>query len=168
MRILGETSSLVSVKENIVNVKRSGNKRLVVSNRRSLRTAGSGVKRLNGPQALVNRTNVKVNFDLVVLESNQRKSKPWVGAKPELKRNVKGCLRKSVSGSTHLTRSVGIARTINVTERRISDECQCCGVSNHLEISTLLLGGHGKLIPDVHPVTILTIYSLTAEPQLER
>jgi hypothetical protein len=39
-------------------------------------------------------------------------------------------------------------------------------VTNHLEVSTLLLSSHGKLIPDVHPVTILAINSLTTDLNL--
>jgi hypothetical protein len=102
----------------------------------------------------------------VVLESNQRQSKTGVGAKPELERDVQSGLRESISGCANLARSQGIARAINLRERGISDEGKLGDVTNHLEISTLLLGSHGKLVPDVHPVTILTINSLTTNLNL--
>jgi hypothetical protein len=102
----------------------------------------------------------------VVLESNQRQSKTGVGAKPELERDVQSGLRESISGCANLAGSQGIARAINLRERGISDEGKLGDVTNHLEISTLLLGSHGKLVPDVHPVTILTINSLTTNLNL--
>jgi superfamily II DNA or RNA helicase len=40
------------------------------------------------------------------------------------------------------------------------------GVANHLEITSLLLGGESKLIPDVHPVTVLTVNSLASNLDL--
>jgi hypothetical protein len=83
-----------------------------------------------------------------------------------LKRHVKSCLRKSVAGSTHLTRSVRLTWSINVVERGISDECKLGGVTNHLVVSALLLGCKGKLVPDVHPVTILTVNALTTNLNL--
>jgi hypothetical protein len=171
--VLGHSASLVSVKEDVVNIERSSNQRLIVGNggrdgasnrvltgRTSVRV-GVAVQCGNSPQALINRSDIKVDLDFVVLESNKGKSKTGVGAEPELERNVKGGLRKSVSGSTNLTRSSRVTRRFNIRERRISDEGKLSGVTNHLEVTSLLLRGHGELIPDVHPVTILTVDSLT-------
>jgi hypothetical protein len=183
VRILGHTSALISVQEHIVNIQRGSNQRLIVSNGSgnratnvvltSINTLNSRSIRVcvavqggNSPQALINRSDIKVNLDFVVLESNKGKGKTRVGAEPELKRHVKGCLRKSITGSTHLTRSQGVARAINIRERGISDEGKLSGVTNHLEVSALLLRGHCELIPDVHPVTILTIDSLTTNLDL--
>jgi hypothetical protein len=83
-----------------------------------------------------------------------------------LERHVKGGLRKSVTGSTNLTGRQGVTRGLNIRERRISDEGKLGSVTNHLEVSTLLLRGHSELIPDVHPVTILAINSLTTNLNL--
>ena len=60
-----------------------------------------------------------------------------------------------------MTRSQGVTRRFNIRERRISDESKLSGVTNHLEVATLLFRSHSQLVPDVHPVTILTINSLT-------
>ena len=174
VRVLGHSSALISVQEDVVNIQRGSNQRLVVGNS-GRNWASNGVlggravlPRLvlavqcgNSPQALINRSDIKVNLDFVVLKSNQRKGKSRVAAEPELKRNIQSGFRKSVSWGTNLTRSQGVTRKFNIRERRISDECKLSGVTNHLEVSTLLLRGHGELIPDVHPVTILTIDSLT-------
>jgi hypothetical protein len=136
-----------------------------LASRTSVRV-GVAVQCGNSPQALINRSDIKVDLDFVVLESNKGKSKTGVGAEPELERNVKGGLRKSVSGSTNLTRSSRVTRRFNIRERRISDEGKLSGVTNHLEVSTLLLRSHSELIPDVHPVTILTVNSLTTNLDL--
>jgi hypothetical protein len=177
MRVLGHSAAFISVKEDIVNIQRSGNQRLVIGdggrNRASNNVLVLGLPRISvavqcgdSPQALINRTNIKVNLDLVVLESDQRKSKSRVGAEPELKRNVKGNLRKSVTRSTNLTRSQGVTRRFNIRERRISDEGKLGNITNHLKVSTLLLGSHGKLVPDVHPVTILAVNALASNLDL--
>jgi hypothetical protein len=178
VRVLGHSAALISVKEHVINVQRGSNKGLVVGNGGRNRAAdsvltsrtrvrvGVAVKGGNSPETLVNRTDIKVDLDLVVLESNKRKSKTRVGVEPELKRNVKGCLRKSITRSTHLTRSQGVTRRLNIRERRISDEGELSGVTNQLEVTTLLLRSHGELVPDVHPVTILAINALTTNLDL--
>jgi hypothetical protein len=176
--VLRHSASLVSVQEHIVDVQRSSNQRLIVSNggrngasnvvlTSSTRVRiGVAVQGGNSPQALINRADIKVDLDLVVLESNQRESQTRVGAEPELEGHVQSGLRKSVTGSANLTGRQGVARGLNIRERRISDEGKLGGVTNHLEVSTLLLSSHSELIPDVHPVTILTVNSLTTNLDL--
>jgi hypothetical protein len=102
----------------------------------------------------------------VVLESNQRERKARVGAEPELEGNVEGGLREGVAGSANLARRSGRAGAINGGEGRIGDEGKLGGVTNHLEVSTLLLGGHGELIPDVHPVSVLAVDTLASNLNL--
>jgi len=163
--VLGHSAALIGIQEDIVNVEGGSNKGLVVGSG-DLTRSRRAVKRSDGPQALVNGANVKVDLDLVVLEGNQGKGKSGVTAVPELERHVKGGLGKSVAGGTHLARSVGLARTINIVERGISDEGKLGGVTNHLVVSALLLGCEGKLVPDVHPVTILAVDSLATNLNL--
>jgi len=86
--VLGHSAALVCVQEDIVNVERGSNKGLIVGNggrdrasnghllssippgtvraKRSLIAVEGG----DSPQALVNRADIKVDLDLVVLESN--------------------------------------------------------------------------------------------------
>ena len=131
-----------------------------------LGSAGSS-KILDSPQALTDRTEVNVDLYFVVLKSDQRKGKTRVAAEPELKRNVKGGLRKSVTGSAYLRRSTSSGtRTRYVSEGRIGNVGQLGGVSNHLVVTVLLFLGKGKLVPDVHPVTILTVNALTTNLNL--
>ena len=176
--VLGHSASLVGVQEDIVDVQRGSNQRLIVGNGGRDRAANNVLFRSatvrvlitvqcgNSPQALINRADIKVDLDLVVLESNQRESQTGVCAEPELERNVQSGLRESVTGSANLTRSSRVTRRLNLSERGISDEGKLGGVTDHLEITTLLLGGHCELVPDVHPVTILTINSLTTNLDL--
>jgi hypothetical protein len=175
--VLGHSASLIGIEEDIVNVQRGGDQRLIVSDgggdgasNRVLLTSRVGVlvavQGGDSPQALINRADIKVDLDLVVLESNQRESQTRVGAEPELEGHVQSGLRESVSGGANLTGSQGVARRLNIRERGISDEGELSGVTNHLEITSLLLSSHGELIPDVHPVTILTINSLTTNLDL--
>ena len=84
-----------------------------------------------------------------------------VAAEPELERNVESCLGEGVAGSANLGGTIGRrARTVDGSEKRIGDVCELCGVADHLEVAALLLAGHGELVPDVHPITILAIDAL--------
>ena len=163
--VLGHTPALISVQEDIVNIERSCNQRLVVGGSH-LSGDGGSAKTGHGKQALLDGSDIEVDLDLVILKGNQRKGKAGVAAEPELKRNIKGSLGESVTGSANLTRGVGIARAIDGVEGGVSDEGQLGGVADHLEVAALLLGGHGKLVPDVHPVTILTVDTLTTDLNL--
>jgi hypothetical protein len=166
--VLGHASTLISVKEDVVNVERSSNKRLVVS---SVYTTTSGstvssVEGTNSPEALIDGADIKVDLNLVVLKSNEGKSKTGVAAVPELEGNIESGLRESVTGSTNLTRSRSLARTIDVVERGISDEGKLGGVANHLVVTRALVVAKRKRIPDVHPITVLTIDTLTTDLNL--
>jgi hypothetical protein len=176
--ILGHTTALISVKENVVNVEGSSYDGLVVSDGGGHRAASSVLvssvdrrtrvagKSGDSPQALVNGANIKVDLHLVVLEGNKRKGETRVGAEPKLERHVEGGLRKSVTGSANLARSKRVTRAINVRERRVGDEGKLSGVTDHLEVAALLLRSHGELVPDVHPIAILAIDTLATNLNL--
>jgi len=164
--VLSHTSALIGVEEHVVDVERSGDEGLVVGGG----DLGGGINGVvqagHSPQALLNGADIKVDLDLVVLKSNKGKGQTGVTAEPELKGDIEGSLGKSIAGSANLTRSVSIARTINVVEGGIGDEGQLGSVSDHLEVTALLLGRHGELVPDVHPVTVLTVDALTTDLNL--
>jgi len=165
MRILGHASALISIEENVIDVKRSGYERFSVGGRR-LFVARCG-NSVNSEKALIKRTEFDVNLDLVVLEGNKRKSKSWVTAEPELKRNVKSCFRESVTRSADgLGDVVGTASSGNIGEVAIGKVGKLRGLTNHLVVSGLLLTGESKLVPDVHPVTVLTVDALTTDLNL--
>jgi hypothetical protein len=172
--VLGHTSALIGVQEDVVDVERGGNERLVISSvdtttcgrRRRDGSGTTAAERANGPQALIDGTDIEVDLDLVILKSDQRKSKTGVTAIPELERDVKGSLRESIAGSANLTRSVSLARTINGVKRGVSDKGELGGVSDHSIVTLLLVNGESKVVPDVHPVTILAINALTTDLDL--
>ena len=160
MGVVGELPALISVQETVVHVQRCGDQRLVVGSRGGDGGSPCAVQRGDGPQALAEGSEIKVDLHLMVLQSNQGKRQTGVGAKPELQGNVQGRLRKRVAGSAHLGRArvrVVTADRVQIGETGVSDECKGSGVTNHLEIVALLLLGHCQLVPDVHEVTILAI-----------
>jgi hypothetical protein len=102
----------------------------------------------------------------VVLKGDEGEGQTGVAAEPELEGDIEGGLGESIAGSANLARSVGIARAINVVEGGVGDEGQLGSVSDHLEVTTLLLGGHRELVPDVHPVTVLAVDALATDLNL--
>ena len=164
--VLGHLAALIGVKEDVVDVQRGGNERLLVGGRHRLGGI-RGVKRLDGPQALTDGAEVNVDLHLVVLQGNEGKGKTRVAAEPEKKGDVKGGLGKSLAGSAHLGRaSGGRARARHIGELGVSDVGKLGGVTNHLVVTLLLLGRHGQLVPDVHEVTVLTVNALTTNLDL--
>ena len=168
VRVLCHLAALIGVKENIVNVEGCGDKGLLVSHGTG---HGSGYDRRSKgsyrPQALAQRTDVEVNLDLVVLESNERQSETRVRGEPELKRNVESGLGERIAGGTYLGRAAsGRAGTRDIGESGVGDIGESSGVTNHLEVTALLLLSHGELIPDMHPVTILAVNALTTDLNL--
>ena len=166
VRVLGHAAALVGVKEDVVNVERGGNKRLVVSLGNLGDTATSRVEAVDSPEALVNRAEVEVNLDLVVLEGDERKRKARVAAVPELERHVEGGLREGVARGADLLGGIRVARAVNVGETRVGEVGKLGGVANHLVVATLLLLGEGELVPDVHPVAVLAVNALATNLNL--
>ena len=164
--VLGHTPALIGVEEDVVDVEGSGDEGLVVGGGHLDGSAGGVVEAGHSPQALLDGTDVKVDLDLVVLKSDKGKGKAGVAAEPELKGDIEGGLGESVTGSANLTRGVGVARTVDVVEGGVGDEGQLGGVADHLEVTALLLGRHGKLVPDVHPVAVLAIDTLATDLNL--
>ena len=168
VRVLGHLAALIRVQEDVVNVERGSNKRLLVSLRYGLCSGIlSGSKRLDGPQALTNRAEIKVDLDLVVLEGDKGEGKSGVAAKPEEQGDVQCGLRESIAGGTYLCGGArASARSRYTGEVGVGDVCELSGVTNHLPVSLLLLLGQGELVPDVHPVTILAVNALTTDLNL--
>ena len=101
-------------------------------------------------------------------QGDKGKSQTGVAAEPEEERDVKGGLRKGLAGSAHLGwASRGSAGTSDISEGGVGDVGELSGVANHLVVSLLLLRGEGKLVPDVHPVTILAVNSLATNLNLD-
>ena len=166
MGVLGHLAALVRVEEDVIDVEGSGNKRLLVGLGNRDRAGGTG-KGLDSPEALTNRLEIDVDLDLVVLKSDEGKSKTGVAAEPEKEGNVESGLREGVAGSADLVGATGGGTgASNGSERGIGDVGKLGGVTNHLEVAAEVLGGHRELVPDVHPVAILAIDALAADLDL--
>ena len=164
--VLGHLATLIRIKEDVVNIEGGSNKGLLIGlgNRDS---AGGTGKGLDGPEALTNRLEIDVDLDLVVLEGDQREGKTGVAAKPEKKGNVESGLREGITGGTDLVGSTGGGTgASNGGEGGVGDVGKLGGVTNHLEVTTLVLGRHRELVPDVHPVTVLAVNALTTDLDL--
>jgi hypothetical protein len=82
MGVLGHSAALISVQEHVINVQRGSNQRLVIGNggrnratNRVLSTRSAiricvAVQCGYSPQALINRADIKINLDFMVLKSN--------------------------------------------------------------------------------------------------
>ena len=161
--VLGHASAFISVKEDVVNVEGGSYKRLIVGGGDFLGGAVTAGKCGYSPEALINRTDVEVDAYFVVLKSDEGKGKTRVSAVPELEWYVEGSLRESIAGSADLSRGAGFARTVYGREGRVGDEGKLGSVTDHFVVTAFLFFGHGKLVPDVHPVTVLSVDALTTD-----
>jgi hypothetical protein len=163
--VLGHAPALIGIQEDVINVQRSGNEGLVVcgSNTAACSTAVSLVQRTDSPQALVDGADIEIDLDFVVLKGDQRQSKTRVTAVPKLEGNIEGGFREGIAGSANLARSVALARAVNIIERGIGDKGEFSGVSDHTVVTADLVNGEGEVVPDVHPITVLTINALTTD-----
>jgi len=164
--VLRHPATLIRVEKDVVDVQRRGNQRLVVGSGDFRRTADYIRQIAHGPQALINRADIQIDFNLVVLQGNQRQSKTRVAAIPELKRHIEGRFREGIARGANLRVRPRGTRTIDVAERGIRDEGELSSITHHLEVTTLLFLGERELVPDVHPVTILPINALTTDLHL--
>jgi hypothetical protein len=165
--VLSHTSALISVQEDIVDVEGCSNQRLVISGVDTTTSSRRiAVKRTNSPQTLIDRTNIEVDLDFVILKGDKRKGKTGVTAIPELEGNIKSSFGESVTRSANLTRSISLARTIDRIERRIGDKGKLGSVANHSIVTGLLVNRESQVVPDVHPVTVLAINALTTDLDL--
>ena len=166
MGVLGHLAALIRVEENVVDVQGGGNKGLLVGSGHRL-NAGDASEGLDGPQALTNGTEIDVDLHLVVLQGDQGQSQTGVAAEPEEEGNVEGGLGESIARGAHLGGASGrSARALDAGEGGIRDVRKLGGVANHLEVSALLLGRHGELVPDVHPVAVLAVNALASNLHL--
>jgi len=136
VRDLREAAALISVEEDVVRVEGRGLER---GDR-----DGTG-----GEVAIRSSTELKVDLDLVVLEGDKRKGKSGIAAEPELKRDVK----------IHLGDE-------SLSARRGGELGKGRDVTDHVLVANLLAGSLGKLVPDVHPVTVVLVDALATDLNL--
>jgi hypothetical protein len=165
VRVLSHAPALVGVQEDVVDVEGSGNEGLVVCSGNTAACTGATflVQSANGPQALVDGADIKVDLDFVILKGDQGQSKTGVAAVPELEGNIEGGFREGIAGSANLARSSALARTVDIIEGGIGNKGEFGGVSDHTVVTANLVNGESEVVPDVHPVTVLAINALTTD-----
>ena len=158
---LGELAALISVEVDVVDIERGGDKAL------GIHTVTDGVVVGQGrgvvPAEVAEVVELEVDTHLVVLEGDQGESKTRVAAEPELQRDVEsvfgGALANGVQGVGLATNAVSIA----VDTTLLDDVGELGHVTHHLGVTSLLAGLLGELIPDVEPVTIVLVDTLTTD-----
>jgi len=164
VRHLGELAALIRVEVDVVDVEGGSGQaslRHTVADR-----VGVGASGLV-PAQVVERIELQVDADLVVLERNQGQGETRVAAEPELKRHIQGI--HGGAGANHLG-CVGlttIAVVVTSSTTGIDEIGELGHVANHLGITSLLTGLLGELVPDVEPVTIVLVDALAANLELD-
>jgi len=128
---LGKTLALIGVEVDVINVQGHGG--FINRRNRGSRTCTSVVTQIG------KLGEGEVDFDFVVLQSNEGKSKTVVAVEEELKRDVK-CGSRAVSS------------------------CYVGDTANHFRVEHTLLGFRGaEFGPDVEPFAVVTIDTLAAD-----
>ncbi len=165
VRDLGELTTLISIKVDVVNEERGSNETSGIDTiTDDVGVAGD----LRGivPAEVAEIIELKVDTDLVVLEGDEGEGKTRVAAEPELEGDVEGVLGSTVG---HLLRGVGLTSTavaITADTTLLDDVGELGNIANHLGVTGLLTGLLGELVPDVEPVTIVLINALTTDLKL--
>jgi hypothetical protein len=157
--LLGKAAALLGVEVDVVNIEGSSSQ--------GLSSHGSG-NTSGGLRILAVLPGLKVNVDtnLVVLEGDEGNSKTRVAAEPELEGDVEGLGRGTSAGNAgdgSLRRRAGSIKSNAVTAL---EEHEVMGVTNEGVKSGNRAGLRGELGPDLHPVTILAINTLTTNLNL--
>jgi len=167
VRSLGKASAFIGVQVDVVDVQRGG---LEGGN------GEGGVGDIVEPVAAGSVAEFKVDLNFVVLKSNQGKSKTGVAAEPEFKRDVE-------SGFGHAATKIAIAKSHGRSSRNTGHKSgvvtgstrsavgsgtgdglgETGNVANHGGITSGVASGLGEFVPDVEPVTVLTIDALTTD-----
>ena len=159
---LGETTTLISVQVDVVDVEGGRN------NAGGGHTVAGGVARASGhvPAQVLDVVELQVDLDLVVLEGNQRESQTRVAVEPELERDVESVLRgagESLIGGVGLTLGTVIVAALATNHQKVH---QLRYIANHVGITGLLARLLGELIPDLKPVTVVLVDLLATNLKL--
>ncbi len=160
---LGELTTLISIEVDVINVERSSDEASLgntVADRVGV-TRGGLI-----PAEVVEGVELEVDTDFVVLESDEGEGKTRVAAEPELEGDVEGVHGGAAADSL---REVGLAGEAVIVARRttlVDEVGELRDVTNHLGITSLLTRLLGELVPDVEPVTIVLIDTLTTDFEL--
>ena len=161
---LGELTTLIRVEVDVVDIEGSGNQ-VGVGN---TITDGVGVGELRRgvPAEVTEIVEDQVDTNFVVLESDQGESKTRVAAEPELEGDVESVLRGALAdlvGGVGLTSGTVVVAVLTTLSDQVG---QLRDVTNHLGITGLLASLLGEFVPDVEPLAIVLIDTLTTDLEL--
>ena len=162
---LSELTTLIGIEVDVVDIERGGYETSIANT--GLDGTDAGGLRSVGPHQVLEGVELEVDTNLVVLESNQRQSKTRVAAEPELKRDVQGVLRGAVLdliGGVGFTTSAVIVAGFTTLDEQVGE---LRNVTNHLSITSLETRLLGKLIPDLEPLAVVLIDTLTTDLELD-
>jgi hypothetical protein len=154
--LLGKAAALLGIEVHVVNIERGSSERL---GRGSIRATNNRLSIL----AVLPGLEVNIDTNLVVLESNERDCKTRVAAEPELERDVERLGRGTAAGDA---RDGGLRAGASGIERETItalEEDKVMGVTDEGVQGLYNTSLSGELSPDLHPVTILAIDTLTTD-----
>ena len=163
VRDLGELAALVRVEVDVVDIERGGGE-TALADAVADRVGVRGVRVI--PADIVEGVELEVDADLVVLEGDQRQSKTWVAAEPELERDVQGVHRGARGDDLRSEGLTAIAVVVASRATLVQEVRELGHIANHLGITGLLAGLLSELVPNVKPVTILLVDALTTDLNL--
>jgi hypothetical protein len=158
---LGELTTFIGIEVDVVDVERSSNQvgsSDTVTNDVYVGVLGSSIE-----AHVTDIVEGQVDTNFVVLESNERESKTRVAAEPELEGDIEGVFRGAVLdfiGSVRFTRGAVVIASFTTLDNQVSE---LRDVTNHLGITGLLTRFLGEFVPDVEPLTIMLIDTLTTD-----
>jgi hypothetical protein len=159
---LGELTTFISIEVDVVHVEGGCNQTSVGDTVADDVGVGGDLRSIV-PAHVAEVVELEVDTHFVVLESDQREGQTRVAVEPELERDVEGVFRSTL---LDFIRSVGgTGRAVGVAVFTSLDEGvdELGDVTNHLGITGLLTRFLGKFIPDVEPVTVLLIDTLSSD-----
>ena len=165
VRDLGELATLVRVQVDVVHIEGGG---LEIRGSHTVAdcVVVAGNLRRHVPAEIAEVVELEIDTHLVILQGNQGQSQPRVTAEPELQRDVEsvsgGAVHLLVGGVGLATGTVIIAR-LTTLHKQVGQHGH---IANHLGIAGLLPRLLGELIPDVHPVAVVLIDTLSTNLNL--
>ena len=163
VRDLGELATLIRVEVDVVDIERGGGE-TALADTVADRVGVRGVRVV--PADIVEGVELEVDADLVVLEGDQRQSKTWVAAEPELERDVQGVHRGARGDDLRGEGLTAIAVVVASRATLVQEVRELGHIANHLGITGLLASLLSELVPNVEPVTILLVDALTTDLNL--
>ncbi len=163
---LGEFAALISVQVDVVHVQGGGDQTSV---RHTVAddVGVAGVLGSNVPAQVAQVVELQVDTHLVVLQGNQRQRQTGVAVEPELQGDVQsvlgGALLHFVAGVGYTGTAVRVARLATLHQH----VHQLGYVTHHLGVAGLFSGLLGQLIPDVQPVTVVLVDTLSSDFDLD-